>query len=365
LKVFRSRHCSRIVLAGSIAALLVGPREAPAAAKPFEPASSYGLYVIGGTREERTWSRLVTTEGVKGVALSATWADLEPRSGQYDWSELDARIDIAARAGKKVGLRVLPGISTPEWVFDAGAARFAFVDTNPNHGERFYKRGHRQQTFGRRLAIPVPWDEKFLAAWEGFVAALGKHCKDAPFAMVHVTGPTRHSAEMVLPHEAEDIRQWKTLGYAPDKLVGAWKRCVDAFARAFPNIPVVLNLSPTILKDGVTERVVQYAFEEHGRRLFLQNNILLADNKSMRREDWDILQSYASKTTIGFQRQILRLRGRSDVAGEDERQDVRRTNFAGMLEKGLGMGARYFEIGAADARDFPDIVRDTASRLAR
>lgn len=339
-------------------------RPASAVLNTFDPASSYGLYVIGGTRDERTWTRLVTAEGIKGVALSATWADLEPRSGEYDWSDLDARIDIVAKAGKKVGLRVLPGITTPEWVFGAGAARFEFVDRNPNHSERFYKRGHRQQTFGQKLAIPVPWDERFLTAWERFVTALGEHYKSAPLAMIHVTGPTRHSAEMVLPHEDEDIRQWQAAGYTPDKLVGAWKRCVDVFARAFPNTALVLNLSPTIQKDGVVKQVVDYAFERHGRRLFLQNNILLADNRSMRREDWDILKSFASKTTIGFQRQILRLRGRSDVAREDQ-PAVRRGNFSGMLEKGLEMGARYFEIGAAEARDFPEIVRDTASRLTR
>ena len=182
--------------------------------------------------------------------------------------------------------------------------------------------------------------------------------------MVHVTGPTRHSAEMHLPRDRADQERWRALGYTPQKLIGAWKRSIDAFARSLPETPVVLNLSPVIFNDGVMEEVVRYAYGQYGRRLFLQNNILMADNKGMKREDWNVLREYASKTTIGFQRGLPRLKGRSDAA-TPERLRLKRSNFEGMFTQGLALGAQYFEVGATDVKDFPDVVKAAAERLKK
>ena len=132
--------------------------------------------------------------------------------------------------------------------------------------------------------------------------------------MVHVTGPNKHSAEMILPHTPKDLARWRELGYSKDKLIDAWRRCVDVYARAFPDHALVLNLSPTIDDNNVTIEVVEYAFGRYGQRIFLQNNILLADSND-RRVDWGILKEYATKTTIGFQRQLLRQGKRDNSAG--------------------------------------------------
>ena len=168
----------RNVRSAALAAALLGlaPLFGAAAAATadgasFDPRGSYGIYVITGERDESTWQRVLAAEGIAGVALTASWSDLEPSQGAYSWSALDSRIAVAKQANRKVGLRLLPGVTTPEWLFAKGAKRFSFVDENPNHGAAGAKQGQRNQTFGKNLSLPVPWDEPFLAAWERFVMA--------------------------------------------------------------------------------------------------------------------------------------------------------------------------------------------------
>jgi len=344
-----------------------GPVTAPAAPRPstaFDARDILGLYVIGGYREPRAWSPTLTQNGIKGIALSAEWTALEAKTGKRDWSALDVDVRQVARAGRRVGLRLQAGISTPEWVYARGARRFTFEDRNPYHAEGGGGARRRNQTLGQTLTLPVPWDEAFLSAWEAFVAAAGAHyAQERAIAMVHVTGPNKHSAEMILPRQPEDRERWRSLGYTPDKLIGAWKRCIDAYARAFPQAALVLNLAPAIFDDEVVEQVVAYGVERYGQRLFLQNNILLGDNGSRQRADWKILERYRDVTSIGFQRQLLRL-NRQGVQGE-EKTVLRRENFEKMFEEGLRRGARYFEIGADEARDFPDLVDRFARKLPR
>jgi hypothetical protein len=333
--------------------------------KSENSGTSSGIYVLVGKANNKDFLDVLNTTGIAGVSLAAEWKDIEPQEGQYQWASLDEVMAKVTPMHKYVTLRMFPGISTPDWVYAKGAKAFEFVDKNPFHGEAFYPQGHRFSTHGAGLRMPIPWDEVFLASWEKFVEVYGNHYRNATnIAMVHVTGPTRHSAEMHLPKDREDQEKWRAAGYTPQKLIGAWKRSIDAFARAFPQTPLVLNLSPVIFEDGVMEEVVRYGYGQYGRRLFLQNNILMADNKRQKREDWNVLREYASKTTIGFQRGLLRLKERGDVAAP-ERLGLKRANFEGMFTQGLALGAKYFEVGATDVKDFPDVVKAAAERLKK
>src|SRR5437879_4806814 len=57
---------------------------------------------------------------VYGVSWKFRWSTLEPAEGQFDWSLVDQAVDVAARAGKKSILRVYSGLTTPDWVYEAG-----------------------------------------------------------------------------------------------------------------------------------------------------------------------------------------------------------------------------------------------------
>ncbi len=325
----------------------------------FEPHDHTGLFLLAGQLPEQRWAHVVGLPFLTGTAVSDEWPRLQPEPDRFVWESLDRRVAIIAKANKKVGLRVLPGVTVPDWVYQRGARVFEFVDRNPYHGTDRYPEGHRNATLGQKLRLPVPWDEPFLVAWEGFVAALGKRLEGQPITMVHVTGPTRHSAEMLLPRGPEDREHWKQLGYSPEKLIMAWQRCIDAFGRSFPSSALALDLGPAIFDDGVVESVVEWALDRYGARIFLQNNILLAQQER-RRLDWAVLERHAGRATIGFGRMPLRL-GRDTDRGEA--RGLRRRNFQGMFVAGMELGATYFEIGWRDARDFPEVAAAAASAL--
>src|SRR5262245_13057046 len=309
-------------------------------------------------------SSLMGNAGIIGASLSVEWKEIEPQENHYRWDILDEPIRTLNAMGKLVTVRIFPGISTPNWVYEKGANAFEFIDANPFHGEEYYSAGHRLSTYGQTLRIPVPWDETFLAHWTKFIEAFATHYRDTNnIAMIHITGPTKHSAEMVLPKSKQDQQKWKSLGYTPEKLITAWTRCIDTFARAFPHTSLVLNLSPVIFNDNVMQEVPKYGYMKYGQRFRLQNNILLAGDEGMNRKDWDILREYSSKTTIGFQRQLLRLD--SQRLSHDEKTKLRRANFQGTFEKGLSLGAKYFEVGAAEVVDFPDVVEEMAKRMRK
>ena len=62
--------------------------------------------------------------------LRVDWAQLEPREGEFDWSQIDRFLEAWAKIGKVVNLGVMCanthttnplGYATPDWVFAAGA----------------------------------------------------------------------------------------------------------------------------------------------------------------------------------------------------------------------------------------------------
>jgi len=69
-----------------------------------------------------------TNPVVQGVSLRTQWARVEPRehanTNDFYWGYLDQGVALAAAHGKKVAILVTAGVTTPQWVFDAGAAAF-------------------------------------------------------------------------------------------------------------------------------------------------------------------------------------------------------------------------------------------------
>jgi hypothetical protein len=66
---------------------------------------------------------------VDGLSWRFGWQRIEPQEGQFSWSTIDQVLEVSSRAGKKVMLRVVAGINSPEWVYRAGAKPFEFIVT--------------------------------------------------------------------------------------------------------------------------------------------------------------------------------------------------------------------------------------------
>jgi len=134
-----------------------------ATATPNTSMSSIkGIYVVDGIHKQKTGggqqaltidASMASSSIVDGFTLSQVlnWSDIEPSDGNFQWQAMDRLIAEAAGAGKKVTIGVLPGWTTPSWVYAEGVRSFSFVWDQTVWGPGFC-------TVAK---IPVPWDPVF------------------------------------------------------------------------------------------------------------------------------------------------------------------------------------------------------------
>jgi hypothetical protein len=102
---------------------------------------------------------------ILGGLVTLYWCNVEPREGEFDWSDVDRRVAIWTGAGKKVALRIMWSSSggwpepaakhpTPQWVLDKGA-KIVF----------------EEQT---RTEIPLVWDPIYREHARKFLAEVAR-----------------------------------------------------------------------------------------------------------------------------------------------------------------------------------------------
>jgi hypothetical protein len=223
--------------------------------KPFQPRleelerrellsvePTVGIYA-GGIGNKATPQTVLNDPQVTGIALRATWNFMEPTENAYNWSYLDGQIAAAANAGKKVTLSVRTGVSTPSWVYAAGAQAFTFIDSSSPATQK----------------MPVPWDSVYLSKWETFIRQLGAHYASNPdVVQVKITGVNLDTAETRLPLSTgvkvsngsttwtttNDVAHWVADGYTRTKVENAWQAIANTWSAAFPNQQIAADLDP-------------------------------------------------------------------------------------------------------------------------
>jgi len=306
----------RCVVAGVFAASILFLSLNPAVA---QSTSTGGVYSLGNLFTKD----ILSNPSVTGLSLRAGWNQLQPQEGVYDWSSLDSNIKKASAYGKKVMIRVWGGKYTPDWVYEKGAESYAFVED------------------GITLRMPLPWDSVYLQNWRKFIMKLGKkYGRKSSVVMIHVTGPCEDGEMYLADKDNEDA--WLAAGYSEERLIGAWITTIDAFALAFPNTALAIDISrPVAFGDSlnVVEDVLSYAYGGLGRHLRVQGNWLAAKTS----EDFLLFQivvNYASLTNIGFQ--MLCTSADAERFGGTLRQGI---------DNGLNAGASYLEIYGGDIKN--------------
>lgn len=270
-------------------------------------------------------------ELVAGVSLRGSWAQVEPREGEFTWF-FDGDIGRAKKAGKSVMLRVhtgLAGRGVPAWVYESGARRFDF------------------SAGGQARSMPVPWDSTHFAKWSALVRALGKkYGREDAVVMVQMAGLDVTGGEMHLPNTPADREHWHRAGYSRERLVAAWAAVIDAYADSFPDKYLGLNVSLPLARDGVVEAVLAHAKKRLGRRLCVQHNALAAKTAEDGYPHRWVL-ACRGQAVIGFQ-ELCPVTPRGKFNDEGRR-------FGGSLDRaldiGLRAGMRYAEIYPPDLRN--------------
>lgn len=259
-----------------------------------------GLYTgltVSGSKSEtgNATAALKANRYLNGVLVDAPWRDLEPAPEKYDFSALDRVVAIVRQAGKQFKLKVTPGMYSPRWIYDDGAARFETVVSNPNRGN-----------YGDKTPVPVPWDPVYQKHFSRLIRKLGeRYASDSRCVGVTLTCANFMSAEMHLPKGPEDMRKWKESGLTGERLLGVYKKYMDEWAAAFPGRLVCLHMSnsaplPDRSPDEFAEQIVLYGLEKHPRQFALQSNGLNGRKETEARPGNPILK-YKDRLLNGYQ----------------------------------------------------------------
>lgn len=266
---------------------------------------------------------------VEGISIRVFWKDIEPEEEKFDWNYIDNVIRKAEKANKKAMLRIIPGIRSPEWIYNKrGVGALEFKDIKQYH-----------TTYGKVVKMPVPWDSVYLEEWIKFVRKVGeRYGKSSSLVMVHMAGPTAFNAEMHLPKKGEGKTLIEGAGYSKHKIVSAWRMVIDAYSNAFPGKALALNTAVPLREDGALEEIIQYGLSRVGKLFYIQGNWLSAYTTDSYYSH-NVILDFRKKgvDNVGFQ-----MLGSSEFKAEQQGPlDV-------AVQKGLNAGAKYFEIYQED-----------------
>jgi hypothetical protein len=385
ISMFGVERC-HLILAGVVFASLTLAAQSTA-------ADLRGLYVVTKVPPPSkalsdAVSAAFSVPGVSGAVLVFGWDVIEPAMGQYDFSDFDQWMTMAASAGKKVELSITTGYvgsnHTPSWLFQpspggggANALIFSFT---------------RKPTDTTCLteSIAAPWDPAFLAQWDAMLAAVSAHLKSTgrydTVVLLRLTGINKDSDELHLPSEPADptvpcrsdnIATWQQAGYRPSLLLQGWDGTTGSFKKSFPDksfsVAIIASADPfppiaedgSIIKGAIPQPslpLLTLAAQKFPGHLVIQNNSLYPDSPA---QPETIQSAQSLGTMIAFQtNEDVTAQG----AGCGSRGDPLPTPctagaFLAMLNTGiypLGTGnalrAQYIEVFALNVNAFPGVT---------
>ena len=292
-----------------------------------------GLYFFGTLKESDMPANAWYTPVIAIGYFRDDWAKLEPRRGDYRFAGyFDPVFDLWVKKWhKRVAFRFMSSNThsrqkyvTPQWVFDAGVPSIV-----------------HQGIYAPNQLDPVFWDEKYLHVQEEFIAALGKYLDGRDgLEFIDVGGIGDWGEMHLMRWKSEDLER---SGYTPAKYVAAYRRLIDAYARAFRNTRVFLNVGdwPEInnyaalrglnfRQDGLTPSgpssdVGKRFFRPYARRGVIGNYELYGGYEEMKRRGWGVRETFEKglEDPISYLHVNLGDYGTLQTLPEDARDAVR------------------------------------------
>lgn len=158
---------------------------------PLPPFADRGIYSLDLDSEEQ----LAKFPFIRGGRILLQWADLEVAKGQYDFSELNLKLEKLHRLGRKATVQI-NGLRKPRWLYDEVAV---------------LPRKYRQ--IADPEGVLQYWDPLYVNAYLQFIEAYARHLKQSPFKNA-ILGIRQNfnaiSTELGdLPDDAIDLKNWK------------------------------------------------------------------------------------------------------------------------------------------------------------
>lgn len=267
---------------------------------------------------------------VQGVLLRTHWNKIQAHDGPIDWSFFDQGVALAAQYHKKLGLLITAGVTTPEWVYAAGARRFT-VNKLRNQGEP------------APMHQPLPWDPVFQAKWSNVIRAFGGRYDRNPKVAYVIMGGSGRKAESFFVSTPEDIAGFERLGGLTSWKAGV-KWITNEYAKHFIATPFLLDLGAPVPSPGgraALADVCNYAVRTYPHRFGVKSDGLAA-NYDLTSFGAREVAALTGKTTVGFQMSVPSKHKTGQQGG---------LLLADALDRGIGLGAHFIEVYAVDCND--------------
>ena len=272
---------------------------------------------------------------VEGLAFRATWAQLEPQDGAFDWAVLDAALEVVRNRNKKLTLHVgANGIGQPRWLAGLGVASYSHPLPN-----------------GQMTTDPVPWDATFLARYGRFVQATAAHIRSrGDEALLHAVSNGVPVGEMSLPGCRDGLLDGST-AYNRAAYLEAWRTSSASHLAAFSATPIAISAPVMVICRPDTD----------GRAFYSELLAALSDRVVIFAADLNAEGSMrAAQVDAAFASRPLLFQTIWSATNDPENR--MRGTLREAVCKGLAAGGRYFEIYKADLASAEAGVRDAIER---
>jgi hypothetical protein len=230
------------------------------------------------------------------------WSLLEPdEEGRYRFDEYFGPIfDLwVKRWHRRVAFRFMSEnmhsrrkYVTPKWVYDKGVPSVTL-----------------KGLYTKEQVDPVFWDDRYLAIQERFIADLGTYLDGRPGVEFIDIGSIGEWGEMHLARWTPQMLQ--ATGYSTSRYIAAYRRLIDAFARAFPRTRVFLNVGEYeaindyaaikglhFRQDGLTPSgpsadVGRRFYRSYARRGVICNYELHSGYDEMKSKGWGVRETFS------------------------------------------------------------------------
>jgi len=267
-----------------------------------------------------------TNRHVQGVSMRSQWSKIEPSEGDFDWAFFDEGVRLATLHNKKISISVTAGVTTPDWVYAAGAYKLTI--------SKLHSSGLQEQ--------PLPWDSIFLSKWSSFVRALAARYDNIPnLAYVVMGGPGRR-AESFFVTAPEEVAHFESLGGLSRWVQGS-EKIIDCYGSAFQKTPFILALGapvPTDAGRAALRQLVGYGASHYSGRFGVMSDGL-RPRYAMRSPVAQMIRELSNRSPVGFQMLLPSKGGRQMPEG----------SLADALNGGVALGGHFFEVYSGDCND--------------
>jgi hypothetical protein len=275
---------------------------------------------------------------VDGVAVRTQWDKVNPAEATISHTYLNSAASLSTSSGKKFSLIVTAGVTTPEWVFNAGAYRFSV-----------------QEQTGVFEDMPLIWDAVFQAKWDAYLTILAAAYGNHPNLAYVVTGGMGRRAESFYVTDPGDQAALDAKAQVDGFIDGldGWKRgakwLIDTYCGLF-TVPVVFDMGapyPTVAGQAALQEVLDYGDAHYRGKFAVKSDGLGPNGPPNASIGVTEVAALTHRALVGYQ---FSLPAQTDTQ-----------NMINSLNRGISFGAHFIEVYKGDCEYAPHAAALTAA----